>query len=434
MVDKAAELYHAVCENNADKILELLDSGANPNEYYDDMENISSSSILHVCCGKGHLESIRVLVDRGADIMSRDKWRMSPLIHAIVPQFTEVVEFLVTRCPDVVNMCDKFGKAPLHYAIESDCVAMVNLLICNGADVNIGTMKGITPLMLLCSKSDVQNDTEMMRLLINHGALVNLRDLAAKRSALQYAALKLKVEAVQILLEAGGDPNTLDGAGRTPMTNVIRQCVRADGTIRTDDCLTIVLMLLHAGSDVNMTTCEECCPLMVASILRCQTLVKFFLDHGGNPGIRFACGITPILPAVCNHDTQTIRLLLEYNSPINLPGRIIRRREEFYFDPCELAIHLGFFDVVELLYDYGYNLSKYPYLVDPMGSIDTPATLKENTLALGQLRSLASNPHSLFKVSGLTIRKVLQKNLHDKVRLLPLPSSLQEDLLCLAAH
>lgn len=185
MVDKAAELYHAVCVNNADKILQLLDSGANPNEYYDDMENISSSSILHVCCGKGHLESIRVLVDRGADIMSRDKWRMSPLIHAIMPQFTEVVEFLVTRCPDVVNMCDKFGKAPLHYAIESDCVAMVNLLICHGADVNIGTMKGITPLMLLCSKSDVHNDTEMIRLLINHGALVNLRDLAAKRSALQ---------------------------------------------------------------------------------------------------------------------------------------------------------------------------------------------------------------------------------------------------------
>lgn len=89
---------------------------------------------------------------------------------------------------------------------------------------------------------------------------------------------------------------------------------------------------------------------------------------------------------------------------------------------------------MELLCDYGYNLSKYPYLVDPIGTIDIPATLKENTLALGQLCLLASNPHSLFKVSALTIRKVLQKNLHNKVRLLPLPSSLQEDLLCLAAH
>lgn len=70
------------------------------------------------------------------------------------------------------------------------------------------------------------------------------------------------------------------------MTNVIRQCVRADGSIRTDDCMTIVLMLLHAGSDINMTTCEECCPLMVASLLKCPILVKFFLDHGANPGIR----------------------------------------------------------------------------------------------------------------------------------------------------
>lgn len=70
------------------------------------------------------------------------------------------------------------------------------------------------------------------------------------------------------------------------MTNVIRQCVRADGSIRTDDCMAIVLMLLHAGSAINMTICEECCPLMVASILRCPTLVKFFLDHGANPGIR----------------------------------------------------------------------------------------------------------------------------------------------------
>lgn len=112
----------------------------------------------------------------------------------------------------------------------------------------------------------------------------------------------------------------------------------------------------------------------------------------------------------------------------------MRRREEFYFDPCELAIHLGFFDVVELLYDYGYNLSKFSYLVDPLSTVDTPLVLKENTLALGQLRSLATNPHSLFKVSAICIRRVLQKNLHDKVRLLPLPQSLQEDLLCLAAH
>lgn len=185
MVDRSAELYYAVSKNDPDKIQELLDNGANPNEYYHDMENISSSSILHVCCGKGHLEAARVLVDGGADILARDKWRMSPLIHAIMPQFSEMVEFLIMREPDVVNMCDKYGKAPLHYAIESDSVSIVELLISHGADVNIGTLKGITPLMALCSSSGLQNETEMIRLMIHHGALVTLRDVAAKRTALQ---------------------------------------------------------------------------------------------------------------------------------------------------------------------------------------------------------------------------------------------------------
>lgn len=185
MEDKSAELYHAVCNNDPGKVRELIDNGANPNEYYFDMENISSSSILHVCCGKGHLECARVLVDRGADLLSRDKWRMSPLIHAIMPQFTEVVQFLVTENSEVVNMCDKYGKAPLHYAIESDCVAIVDILIRHGAEVNIGTMKGITPLMSVCSVSNLEHDLDMIRLLISQGALVNLRDVAAKRTALQ---------------------------------------------------------------------------------------------------------------------------------------------------------------------------------------------------------------------------------------------------------
>lgn len=44
---------------------------------------------------------------------------------------------------------------------------------------------------------------------------------------------------------------------------------------------------------------------------------------------------------------------------------------------------MGFFDVVELLYDYGYNLLKYLYLVDFMGIIDILVMFKENILVLG---------------------------------------------------
>lgn len=102
----------------------------------------------------------------------------------------------------------------------------------------------------------------------------------------QYAAIKLKVDVVQILLGVGSDTNTLDAAGRTPMTNVIRQCVQSDGSIPTNQCMTIIVMLLQAECDLNMTTCEECCPVMVSSLIKCEFLVRFFLDHGADPGIR----------------------------------------------------------------------------------------------------------------------------------------------------
>ena len=142
--------------------------------------------------------------------------------------------------------------------------------------------------------------------------------------------------------------------------------------------------------------------------------------------------MTPILPAVGNHDLSSINLLLEYNSPLYLPGRVIRRREEFYFDPYELAVNRGFFDVVELLHAYGYNLSKYSYLTDPMSSRDIPATLRQDECSLKRLGQLASNPHSLFRITTIFIRSVLKKKLHDKIATLPLPPSIQSDLLNLA--
>jgi ankyrin repeat protein len=138
------------------------------------------------------------------------------------------------------------------------------------------------------------------------------------------------------------------------------------------------------------------------------------------------------LVAVGNHDIPSIKNLLEYNSPFHLPGRVIKRREEFYYTPYELALHYGYFDVVELLHSYGYNLSQYPYLADPYNTSNIPVPLQQNKAALSMLQRLAFEPPSLFQATILSIRKCLRRGLHDKVKLLPLPAKLERDLLCLA--
>lgn len=138
------------------------------------------------------------------------------------------------------------------------------------------------------------------------------------------------------------------------------------------------------------------------------------------------------MAAVGNHDIPSIQTLLEYNSPFHLPGRVIKRRDEFYCNPYELAVHFGYFDVVELLHMYGYNLSKYPYLSDPHNNSNIPVLLQQNEAALRRLQRLVSEPPSLFKATALFIRKCLRRGLHDKVKLLSLPVTLQRDLICMA--
>ena len=182
--DIPAAMYHAVDKNDVTKLRTLLQEGADPNENYNDSPALSFT-ILHLCCGKGHLEATKLLVEAGANVQSRDAWAMSPLVHSIISQYIDVIEYLLSVCPRIVNLTDKFGKSPLHFAIESDNVEIVELLIKRGADINMSTMHGITPLMFTCSTSKLSQREEIVRILLREGALIDLVDTLDYKTALQ---------------------------------------------------------------------------------------------------------------------------------------------------------------------------------------------------------------------------------------------------------
>ena len=69
----------------------------------------------------------------------------------------------------------------------------------------------------------------------------------------QLAVLSKNVETVEILLNAGADPNAVDSGFRTPLTNVILEYVRNYEATKTidPDVMTIIYMLVQAGTDLN---------------------------------------------------------------------------------------------------------------------------------------------------------------------------------------
>lgn len=90
-----------------------------------------------------------------------------------------------------------------------------------------------------------------------------------------------------MLLEAGADMNSLDGAGRTALTNMMYEHVKNVQGVSfiPDDVMTIVVMMVQAGIDLNLNTCEYCNPMMTAANLRAEPLLRLFLTNGADANL-----------------------------------------------------------------------------------------------------------------------------------------------------
>lgn len=92
-------------------------------------------SPLHIACSKGHYDTVRQLINKGAVINACDKDGESSLYLACEYGHVNVVELLLSDGADV-NLCDHDGASPLFIASQHGHDVIVNLLINHGADVN----------------------------------------------------------------------------------------------------------------------------------------------------------------------------------------------------------------------------------------------------------------------------------------------------------
>ncbi len=90
----------------------------------------------------------------------------------------------------------------LDYAINDGNTLMAKLYIEKGADVNLKSPDGFTPLMRAVSVYGLTNNKKMIELLLNHGARVN-ETAAGGQSALSFAAANRFKGIVTLLKEHG---------------------------------------------------------------------------------------------------------------------------------------------------------------------------------------------------------------------------------------
>ena len=194
---------HAAAREGNTEILSLL------LEHDADVEsrNIIDETPLHLASGCGKRDIGQRLLDHGADVNARDMANRTPLCNAAD---VESVQMLLERGA-VIDFRDPGGKTRLSRAVKRGEIEVARLLLKHGADVNARDVADRTPLF----QAALEGHVECAQMLLERGAVIDSRDEEG-RTPLGRAVERGNIEVARLLLKNGADVNARDNYGKTP--------------------------------------------------------------------------------------------------------------------------------------------------------------------------------------------------------------------------
>ena len=232
----------------------------------------------------------------------------------------KVQKLLSTGMMDVNIVVNSDSMTPLSIATHHGHREIVQVLFDNGADLNKADRDGYTPLRQAAHYEKIIT----ARFLIDLGAEPQLTKAANDG---QYAI-------IQVLLEAGADPNMTDSNGECPLLVAVL-------TGRND----IVLLLLQQGANPNMGNKFGSTPLHWAATRGYKNVIKQLIDGGAEPNSTNVVGRTPLHRAVNGHKREVVKLLVDMGADQNIADGEGKT-------PLTRAREIGYLDIVSILTEH----------------------------------------------------------------------------------
>ncbi len=286
--------------------------------------NPANRGLIEAVRAQDHEAVVRLLQEQ-VDVNAPQPDGTTALHWTVYVDTLAITELLIDAGGNL-NAANDYGVTPLALACDNAAGEMVERLLAAGANPNTGRTTGETPLMT-CART---GNTKAVQALLARGADATATDPLSGQTALMWAVGERQTEVARVLIAHGADVHTRTKGDFTALLIAAR----------TDEPA-LAGLLLDAGANVNVSAADGTTPLVVATVRGNAALAIFLLEQGADPNTA-ATGYTPLHWAAGSWHTE-----------LTGPNGIVADRDEEWRSLN--GIKTGKLELVEALLAYGAN-------------------------------------------------------------------------------
>ncbi|HBE78043.1 MAG TPA: hypothetical protein DDW65_09740 [Firmicutes bacterium] len=306
----AAVQYPEIVKRLIDKgaLVDMRETTSSPNKN----QQSRQTALMKAAIG-GYSGSVKLLIDKGANLNLQDALGQTALMHAVGNVYgvnyetktedTTCVKLLIDKGANL-NIQDPIGMTALYQAASCGLSETAKLLINKGAKFDMPDGSNAVYWAIMNINMEPARKTEMVRLFLDKGAKVDVSDKSGNTHLMSAASLAY-TDIVKLLLDRGANINRQNNAGWTCLMQAAGDRYRENN----NRVLATMILLLDKGAGINILDNEGNMALKWA--LSNPERVELLLSKGAKLDVQNKMGETPLMLAAESGYAEVAEALLK---------------------------------------------------------------------------------------------------------------------------